>query len=56
MIKQILAKIAIWICHIKYKKYKQPIFYIRKAKEDCPILLLYTEDEDVYKRWKETEF
>ena len=45
-----ITKLIIWLCHIKYKKYGKPIFYVRGTGEDYPIYLLYTEDENVYRR------
>lgn len=47
-----IVKIIMWLCHISYKKYGMPIFYIRGTKKDkdYPKYLLYTEDEKVYQR------
>lgn len=39
-----------WLCHIMYKRYSMPIFYIKGYKEDYPKYLLYTEDENIYQQ------
>ena len=44
-----LAKLIMWLCHIKYKKFGFPIFYIRGTGEDYPKYLIYTENENVYR-------
>ena len=43
-------KLIMWLCHMKYKKYGMPIFYIKGTGQDFPKYLLYTEDENVYKK------
>lgn len=45
-----IDKIIMWLCHIRYKKYGMPIFYIKGLENDYPKYLLYTEDENVYRR------
>jgi hypothetical protein len=47
-----ICRIIMWLCHIRYKKYGMPIFYIKglKKDKDYPKYLLYTEDENVYQR------
>lgn len=45
-----IDRLIMWLCHIKYKKYNLPIFYIKGTKKDYPKYLLYTEDATVYKR------
>ena len=45
-----IDKIIMWLCHIRYKKYGMPIFYIKGIENDYPKYLLYTEDENVYQR------
>ena len=45
-----IDRFIMWLCHIRYKKYGMPIFYIRGTEEDYPNYLLYTEDENVYRR------
>lgn len=45
-----IVKIIMWLCHIKYKKYDKPIFYIKGTENDYPKYLLYTENENVYQR------
>lgn len=45
-----LEKLIMWLCHIEYKRFGQPIFYIKGIEKDYPRHLLYTEDESVYKR------
>lgn len=45
-----IDKIIMWLCHIRYKKYGMPIFYIKGLKKDYPKYLIYTEDEKVYQR------
>ncbi len=43
-----IDKIIMWLCHIRYKKYGMPIFYIKGI--ECQKYLLYTENENVYQR------
>lgn len=43
-----IDKIIMWLCHIRYKQYSMPIFYIKGMENDYPKYLLYTEDEAVY--------
>lgn len=43
-------KLIMWLCRIQYKKHKQPILYIKGNGRDYPRYLLYTENENVYKR------
>ena len=45
-----LVKLIMFLCHIHYKKVKAPILYIRGKGKSYPRYLLYTEDENVYKR------
>lgn len=45
-----LTRLIVFLCKIKYRKYKQPIFYIKGTGKDYPKYLLYTEDENAYKR------
>lgn len=45
-----IERLIMWLCHIKYHKYGMPIFYIKGHEKDYPKYLLYTEDENVYKR------
>ncbi len=45
-----LLKLVILYLHWQYKRYKQPIFYIKGTGKDYPRYLLYTEDANVYKR------
>ena len=45
-----IDKIIMWLCHIRYKKYGMPIFYIKGIENDYSKYLLYTEDENVYQR------
>jgi hypothetical protein len=45
-----IERIIMFLCSIQYKKYKQPIFYIKGTEKQYPRYLLYTEDENVYKR------
>lgn len=47
--KNMISKLIMWLCHIKYKKYGMPIFYIKGTGEDFPKYLIYTEDKFVYK-------
>jgi hypothetical protein len=48
-----IAKIIMFLCHLQYKKYKQPILYIKGTGKEYPHYLLYTEDKNVYKRMDE---
>lgn len=45
-----LAKIIMFLCSMHYKKHKKPIFYIKGNGKDYPKYLIYTENENVYKR------
>lgn len=45
-----IVNIIMWLCHIMYKKYGMPIFYIKGNGKDYPKHLLYTENENVYQR------
>jgi hypothetical protein len=45
-----IHKLIMWLCHIKYKSYKKDVFYIKGTDGDYPKYLLYTENENVYKR------
>ena len=45
-----IDRLIMWLCHIRYKKYGTPIFYIRGTGEDFPKYLIYTEDKSVYKK------
>lgn len=48
-----IARIIMFLCSIEYRKNKKPIFYIRGNGKDYPKYLLYTENENVYKRMNE---
>lgn len=48
-----ILKIVMWYLHIRYKKVKNDIFYVKGIEEDYPKYLLYTENENVYKRMDE---
>ena len=48
-----INRIIMWLLHIQYVKYRKPIFYIRGTEDDYPKYLLYTENENVYKRMDE---
>ena len=45
-----IDRLIMWLCHIKYKKYRMPIFYIKGTGEDFPKYLIYTENEFVDKK------
>jgi hypothetical protein len=45
-----LGRIIMFLCSIYYKKYGEPIFYIKGTGKNYPKYLLYTEDRNVYKR------
>jgi hypothetical protein len=45
-----LANIITFLCSIYYKKYGKPIMYIKGTGKQYPSYLLYTENEEVYKR------
>lgn len=45
-----IDKLIMWLCHIRYKKFDMPIFYIKGNGKDYPKHLLYTEDESIYQR------
>lgn len=45
-----LTRIIIFLCRIKYKKYKKPIFYIRGTDKHYPRYLMYTEVERIRKK------
>lgn len=44
-----ILKLIMFLCHLKYKKYKMPILYIKGTGKDYPKYLVYTEDENIYK-------
>ena len=48
-----IDRIIMWLCHLKYKKYKKPILYIKGTGKDYPKYLLFTEDENIYKRMEQ---
>jgi len=48
-----LIRIILFLCRIYYKKHGQPILYIKGTGRDYPRHLLYTEDEEQYKRMDE---
>lgn len=45
-----IDRFIMWLCHIRYKKFGMPIFYIKGHGKAYPKQLLYTEDESVYQR------
>lgn len=45
-----LANIIMFLSSIYYKKYNKPIMYIKGTGKQYPCYLLYTENEDVYRR------
>ena len=45
-----IDRLIMWLCHIRYKKYDMPIFYIKGNGKDYPKQLLYTENESIYQR------
>lgn len=45
-----ILKIVMWYLHIRYKKQKDDILYIKGTGKQYPRYLLYTENEKVYKR------
>ena len=48
-----IKRLVIWWLHRQYVKYKQPIFYMKGKGSDYPKYLLYTEDENVYRRMED---
>lgn len=48
-----IHKLIMWLCHLEYRRYKRDIFYIKGTGKDYPKYLLYTEDENVYKRMED---
>ena len=38
------------LCHLRYKRYGMPIFYIKGTGKDYPKYLIYTENQIVYKK------
>lgn len=45
-----IDRLIMWLCHLKYKKYGKPIFYIKGTGKDYPRYLLFTEDASVYRK------
>lgn len=45
-----ILRFVMWYLHIRYKKQKDDIFYIKGTEKQYPKYLLYTENENVYKR------
>jgi hypothetical protein len=48
-----MLRVIMFLCSILYKKYNKPILYIKGTGKDYPRYLLYTQDENVYKRMDE---
>lgn len=53
LITNIISKTIMFLCRVQYKKYKQPIMYIRGSGRSYPSYMLYTEDACVYQRMEE---
>ena len=53
MFTNIISKIIMFLCRIQYKKYRDPIMYIRGSGKSYPSYMLYTEDKYVYQRMEE---
>lgn len=45
-----IDRFIMWLCHLRYKRYGMPIFYIKGTGKDYPKHLIYTENENVYKK------
>lgn len=45
-----IDRFIMWLCHLRYKRYGMPIFYIKGTGKDYPKYLVYTENENVYKK------
>ena len=45
-----LVRLIMWLCHLNYKKWGKPIYYVKGTGKDYPKYLIYTEDERVYRR------
>ena len=48
--KKMIDRFIMWLCHLRYKRYGMPIFYIKGTGKDYPKYLVYTENEFVYKK------
>lgn len=48
-----LGSLIMFLCRIYYKKYGEPIFFIKGTGDKYPRYLLYTENKAVYKRMDE---
>lgn len=53
MLSDLLSNLILFLCRIYYKRYKRPMLYIKGTGKDYPRYLLYTENENVYKRMDE---
>jgi len=45
-----ITRLIMWWLHRHYISYGKPIFYIKGSGKDYPRYLLYTEDEEIYKK------
>lgn len=45
-----IDRLIMLLCHIRYKKFDMPIFYIKGTGKDYPKQLIYTENESIYRR------
>jgi hypothetical protein len=45
-----IDRFIMWLCHLRYKRYGMPTFYIKGTGKDYPKYLVYTENENVYKK------
>lgn len=45
-----MKRLVMWYLHRQYKKYRSKIIYIKGSGNDYPRYLMYTEDEDMYKK------
>jgi len=48
-----ITRLVMWWLHRQYIKFGMPIFYIKGHDKDLYKYLLYTEDENVYKRMED---
>lgn len=45
-----LTRLVMWWLHRRYVKEGMPLYYIKGTGKDYPRYLLFTEDEQLYKR------
>ena len=50
-----IDKIIMWLCHIMYKRYSMPIFYIKGYKEDIRSIYYIQRTKIFINKWIDFE-